>query len=63
MAPIVIALLVATGWLLTGTHDDPAKQWPLWVLSAVTTLVVWRTKTHLLVLLATGALLGAFGFV
>jgi chromate transporter len=35
----------------------------LWLLSAVTTLVVWRTKTHLLVLLATGALLGAFGFV
>jgi chromate transporter len=63
MAPIVIALLVATGWLLTGTHDEPAKQWPLWVLSAVTTLVVWKTKTHLLVLLATGALLGAFGFV
>lgn len=63
MAPIVIALLLSTGWLLTGSHDNPVQNWPMWLLSAVTALVVWKTKTHLLVLLAIGAVLGALGFV
>jgi chromate transporter len=63
MAPIVIALLIATGWLLTGNHENPARDWPLWALSATTTLIVWKTKTHLLVLLGVGALLGAFGWI
>jgi len=29
MAPIVIALLIATAWLLTAAHDQPASDWPL----------------------------------
>lgn len=63
MAPIVIALLVATGWILaTGGRYDPAD-WPVWLLAAVTTLVVWRTRIHLLWLLAAGAALGALGWV
>jgi len=63
MAPIVIALLIATGWLLTGNHEHPALDWPLWALTAVTTVVVWKTKTHLLVLLGLGALLGGMGWI
>lgn len=63
MAPIVIALLIATGWLLTGTHEHPAQDWPLWALTAVTTVVVWKTKTHLLVLLGVGAFLGGMGWI
>jgi chromate transporter len=63
MAPIVIALLIATGWLLTGDHENPARDWPLWALTAATTLIVWKTKTHLLVLLGVGALLGALGWI
>jgi len=63
MAPIVIALLIATGWLLTGSHENPVRDWPLWALSATTTLIVWKTKTHLLVLLGVGALLGALGWI
>ena len=63
MAPIVIALLVATGWLLTGNHENPARDWPLWALTAATTLIVWKTKTHMLVLLGFGALLGALGWI
>ena len=63
MAPIVIALLIATGWLLTGNHENPAHDWPLWTLTAITTLIVWKTKTHLLVLLGCGALLGALGWI
>ena len=63
MAPIVIALLIATGWLLTGNHENPARDWPLWSLTAATTMLVWKTTTHLLWLLAAGALLGGFGLV
>ena len=61
MAPIVIALLVATGWLLSAAHDQPSRDWPLWLLTAVSTLLVWRTRIHLLWLLGAGALLGALG--
>ena len=63
MAPIVIALLIATGWLLTAAHDVPARDWPLWLLTAVATLIVWRTRVHLLWLIGAGALLGALGWV
>ena len=63
MAPLVIALLIATGWLLTGNHENPARDWPLWVLAGATTLIVWKTKTHLLLLLGFGALLGALGWI
>jgi chromate transporter len=63
MAPIVIALLIATGWLLTGNHENPARDWPLWALTGATTLIVWKTKTHLLLLLGFGALLGAMGWI
>ena len=63
MAPIVIALLIATGWVLTGAHTDTAHDWPLWLLTATSTLVVWRTRLHLLWLLGLGALLGSLGLV
>lgn len=63
MAPVVIALLIATGWLLTATHDQPARDAPLWLLTALATLVVWRTRIHLLWLLGAGAVLGALGWV
>ena len=63
MAPIVIALLIATGWLLIAGHNQPAKDWPLWLLAVVCMLLVWKTKIHLLWLLGAGALLGALGLV
>lgn len=63
MAPIVIALLVATGWLLSAAHNQPAHDWPLWLLTACATLLVWRTKIHLLWMIGAGAVLGALGFV
>jgi chromate transporter len=63
MAPIVIALLVATGWILvTGSRYDP-RDWPLWLLAGLTVLIVWRTKIHLLWLLGAGALVGALGWL
>jgi len=63
MAPIVVALLVCTGWLLTAAHSQPTRDWPVWVLTTVTALVVWRTRIHLLWLLAAGAILGAMGLI
>ena len=63
MAPIVIALLIATGWLLASSQSNAPAQWPLWLLTGVTALLVWRTRLHLLWLLGAGGLLGALGWV
>lgn len=63
MAPLVIGLLLATGWLLGSASGNPGKDWKLWLLSLVCTLLVWRTRIHLLWLLAAGAALGALGWV
>jgi chromate transporter len=63
MAPIVIALLIATGWLLIAGHNQAGQDWPLWLLTTISMLVVWKTKIHLLWLLGAGAVLGALGLV
>ena len=67
MAPIVVALLLATASILAGanvTPNDSAWQhWPVWLLAATTAMVVWRTKIHLLWLLAVGAALGWYGLI
>jgi chromate transporter len=64
MAPVVVGLLIATGWVLaSGNHGGDGPAWHLWLLSAVAALIVWRTRIHLLWLLGAGALLGALGWV
>lgn len=63
MAPIVIALLVATGWVLSSAHSNPAEDWRLWLLTVVVIGVVWRTQVPLLWLIAAGAGLGMLGWV
>ncbi|MDH1335225.1 chromate transporter [Comamonas thiooxydans] len=63
MAPLVIGLLLATGWLLGSASGNPGSDWKLWLLSLACTLLVWRTRIHLLWLLAAGAALGALGWV
>ena len=63
MAPVVIALLVSTGWLLTASHNELMRDWPLWVLTLVAMGLLWRTRIHLLWLIGAGALLGALGWV
>ena len=63
MAPIVISLLCATGWILASSHNDPANNWSLYALTALAAFIVWRSKIHLLWLLAGGALLGWFHLV
>lgn len=63
MAPIVIALLIATSWILASSQGSSLNNWPLWLLTGVSALVVWRTRLHLLWLLGSGALLGWLGWV
>jgi chromate transporter len=63
MAPIVIALLVATGWILATGGSYATRNWPIWLVTAVSAIVVWRTRIHLLWLLGAGAILGWFGWV
>lgn len=63
MAPLVVGLVLATGWLLAALYDQPGRDWRLWTLIAATTLLVWRTRIHLLWLIGAGAVLGALGLV
>jgi chromate transporter len=61
MAPLVIGLMAAGAWLLLqgGQGLDPR----LAALAALVAALVWRTRLHLLWMLAAGALLGALGWV
>lgn len=64
MAPVVVGLLISTGWVLANSnHSGAAPRWHLWLVAAVAAFFVWRTRVHLLWLLGAGALLGALGFV
>jgi chromate transporter len=71
MAPVVVALLLATSWILAASSSiaasTPGTHWtdnaPLWLLTAGVAVVVWRTRLHLLWLLALGALLGWYGLI
>ncbi|HEY8099487.1 MAG TPA: chromate transporter [Burkholderiaceae bacterium] len=63
MAPIVIALLISTGWILAVGTDKPAGDWRLWLLTIVSALIIWRTRIHMLWLIAAGAILGWFNLV
>jgi chromate transporter len=59
VAPIVIGLLFATGWILsTGTAG-----WRHALLTLAAALLVWRTRVHLLVLIGAGAVMGAAGWL
>ncbi len=58
MAPVVIALMLSTSWILGSASGVPASDWPLWLLTLASCLLIWRTRLHMLWLLAAGALLG-----
>jgi chromate transporter len=61
MAPVVIALLLSTAWILGSSVS--AEGWRLPLLALAAGLLIWRTRLHLLWVLAAGALLGALGLV
>lgn len=57
LVPITLALLVATAYLLA-TANAKSTDWPFWLLTVLSTLFVWHTKVHILLLLAIGAAAG-----
>lgn len=62
MAPIVIGLLLSTGWTLAAASSAGSASKPLlWLVALASALLIWKTKIHLLVLLAGGAVAGAMG--
>jgi chromate transporter len=63
MTPIVISLLIATGWTLATGSQYELRDWPLWLVAAASMLLVWRTRIHLLWLLGAGAALGWIGWI
>lgn len=63
MAPIVIGLLLSTGWILATGNGYALANWPIWLLTLVSAVLVWRTRIHLLWLLGAGAILGWWGLV
>jgi chromate transporter len=64
MAPVVIALLLSTGWILAmGNGGYDLRNWPAWAIALVSTVVVWRTRVHLLWLLGAGAIIGWMGWI
>ena len=68
LIPLVMGLLLATAWTLARGASQGSAAPVFWGLTAVTTVLVWRTRIHMLWLLAAGALVGAgpwqsWGFV
>ncbi len=63
LAPIVVGLLLSAGYVLNIHNNNPQTDWPLWVLTLVSAVLVWRTKVHLLILIGSGALLGGLGWL
>lgn len=63
MVPLVVGLVLATGWILAARSTGGASPWGGGLLAAVTTALVWKTRLHLLWMLSAGALLGALGWV
>ena len=63
MAPIVVGLLVATGWVLVRGGIETTFNQRTLAVTLVSMLIVWRTRVHLLWLLGAGALLGVLGAV
>jgi chromate transporter len=63
MAPIVIALLISTGWILATGNGGFIGEWRLWMLTIASIILIWRTRIHILWLIAAGAVLGWFNLV
>jgi chromate transporter len=63
MAPLVVALVLSTAWVLISAIASNSAGWSLLGFGVAALFVLWKTKIHLLWVLASGALLGAMGWV
>ena len=59
MAPITIALLLVTGWILMVDTPGVAH----FAVTALAAILVWRTRVHMLWMILAGAAVGALGWV
>lgn len=59
MAPITIALLVVTGWILAVDTPGVAH----YAVTVVAAILVWRTRLHMLWMILAGAAVGMLGWV
>ena len=63
MVPLVVGLVLATGWILATRETGAVHRWVPWLMAGITTLLVWKTRVHLLWMLGAGALLGVLGWI
>lgn len=59
MAPLVIALMFSTGWILTAQTPG----WHHVLLTLAAALLAWRTRIHLLWMIGAGAVIGGMGWI
>ncbi len=59
VTPIAIGLMFSSGWILAAEKPTVAAG----MVIGVVVLLVWRTRVHLLVMIAAGAILGALGIL
>jgi len=63
MAPFLIALMFSTGWVLLPPMESSSTHMPGLLLTAVSAVLMWKTRIHVLWLLAVGAAMGLMGWV
>ena len=68
MAPLTLALLVAVAWILTANAVEVhglmhTTAWVQIGMTVIAALLVWKTRVHLLFLIAAGGVIGAMGWV
>lgn len=63
LAPIVVSAILATSWIISAANNNPSKDWPVWLCTLITVVLIWKTKIHILILLFIGALLGGLGYL
>jgi len=63
MSPTVIAMLIASGWLLATANASTLGDWRLWVTTGVAAVLVIDGRVNMFWLLAIGGGLGALGII
>lgn len=60
LAPITVALMLASGYFITRGAD---QSWPAYALTAATVVLMLRTRLNPLWMIVAGALIGLTGFI
>ncbi|MEO6845846.1 MAG: chromate transporter [Chthoniobacterales bacterium] len=60
LAPIAIGLVFASGYIISKAADH---SWPAYLLTAIATVIFWRTKLNPLIVMALAGVLGWLGWI